>query len=68
MKWRRHRDDESATHDNEGIEQARAALDEAMNLWPEVNSVVQEIRGIRRRNHLAELTDRALTKSPRRPQ
>jgi len=43
-----------------GIDEAHEALEAAMSRWPEVNEVTEQIRGIRRRNHLAEITERAL--------
>lgn len=47
-------------HDEQGFDEAHAALEDAMSAWPEVREVAQQIRDIRRRNHLAEITERAL--------
>ena len=44
----RHEDDEK------GLAEAHEALDRALSHWPEVTAVSTAIRGIRRRNHLAE--------------
>ena len=61
MKWRRRPepDPQMQPHDP-GIDEAHEALEAAMSRWPEVNEVTEQIRGIRRRNHLAEITERAL--------
>jgi hypothetical protein len=40
--------------DEQGLNEAHAALDEALSQWPEVSQIAEQIRGIRRRNHLAE--------------
>ena len=47
--------------DRRGIDEAEAALLEALHQWPEVRQVTEQIRGFRQRNHLAEMTERALT-------
>ena len=57
--WRR-RDHESPEPDEQGLDEAHEALENALNMWPEVNRVAEHMRGIRRRNHLAEITERAL--------
>lgn len=40
--------------DKQGLDEAHEALDRALSHWPEVQAVAEQIRGIRRRNHLAE--------------
>ena len=40
--------------DEQGLNEAHEALDRALSQWPEVQAVAEQIRGIRRRNHLAE--------------
>lgn len=61
MRWPWDRAEPPASEpDEHGTVAAIEALDEAMNRWPEVREVTEQIRGIRRRNHLAEITERAL--------
>lgn len=65
MKWRRRREPDSTPvaepdRSESGIEEAQQALEHALSRWPEVNATTELIRGIRRRNHLAEITERAL--------
>ena len=62
MRWPWSRHDDGPRHevDPAGIDEAAETLDGALALWPEVRSVTEQIRGIRRRNHLAEITERAL--------
>jgi len=60
MRRRRHEQVEPAPEhrpdrsDEKGLDEARAALDYAMSMWPDVHEVAAEIRGIRRRNQLAD--------------
>lgn len=67
MRWRKGRDNpppETPTGrdeaDQQGLNEAHEALDRALSQWPEVNRVTEDMRGIRQRNHLAELADRAM--------
>ena len=55
----RHDDDER------GLNEAHAALDRALSQWPEVTEVASAIRGIRRRNHLADKINDAWGGHPR---
>jgi len=59
--WRRHHKENAPPPtpardetDERGLDEAHAALDAALSQWPEVTAIADEIRGIRRRNHLAE--------------
>lgn len=40
--------------DEKGLHEAHQALDKALSMWPDVRQVAEDIRGIRRRNHLAQ--------------
>lgn len=61
MRWQRRHEPAPATlPDGAGMDEAHEALEQALAKWPEVNAVTEQIRGIRRRNHLAEITERAL--------
>jgi hypothetical protein len=46
--------------DSQGIDDAHQALDDALNQWPAIRDTVNEMRRIRRENHLAEKVHRAL--------
>lgn len=50
----------SSPADRNGHDEAHRALEDALAMWPEVEAVTEELRGIRRRNHLAEMTEAAL--------
>jgi hypothetical protein len=50
--------------DRDGHTEAHDALEAALTAWPEVQAVTEELRGIRRRNHLAEMTEAALRGTP----
>ena len=59
--WTRATEPEPTAHamtrpdeDERGLDEAHAALDAALSHWPEVTAVADQIRGIRRRNHLAD--------------
>lgn len=45
--------------DEQGLNDAREALDRALSQWPEVTRIAEDIRGIRRRNHLADKVEDA---------
>jgi len=71
--WRRHdkppkpatapaRRDEA---DERGLDEAHAALEQALSHWPEVTRIAEDIRGIRRRNHLADKVRDAMGGHPR---
>lgn len=51
--------------DEQGINEAHAALEQALSQWPDVTSVANEIRGVRLRNHLADKMQDALGSHPR---
>jgi hypothetical protein len=53
--WRRKAAPETRPDDT-GLDEAHKALDEALSMWPDVREVTEHMRGIRRRNHLAEMT------------
>lgn len=58
--WSRRPGEPPQEVDVTGIDEATEKLDEALALWPEVRTIAEQIRGIRRRNHLAEITELAL--------
>ena len=60
MKWPWTKREPPTRPDDNGIDEAHQALEASLDLWPEVHEVTAQIRGIRRRNHLAEITERAL--------
>lgn len=52
-------------HDEKGLREAHQALDAALSMWPDVKKVAEDIRGIRRRNHLAQKVLDAMGGHPR---
>lgn len=58
-------DDARSDEDEQGLADAQKALDGALSYWPEVVAVSSTIRGIRRRNHLAEQINDAWGGHPR---
>ena len=51
--------------DEQGLNEAHAALEDALSYWPEVTRIANDIRGIRRRNHLADKVRDAMGGHPR---
>jgi hypothetical protein len=64
--WVRDREPTTATsaslevRDEAGVNEAQRALDTALSRWPDVTRVAEDMRGIRRRNHLADKVHDAL--------
>lgn len=52
MRWRRHRPEPPPR--DPGVDEAAAALDAALSQWPDVRKTSEQLRTIRRENHLAE--------------
>lgn len=73
MRWPWRRPDEGhavieipcTDEDEKGLADAHEALDRALSHWPEVTEVSETIRGIRRRNHLADKISEAWGGHPR---
>jgi len=66
MRWHRNRPIpppepvERDEADEKGLDEAHEALEHALSQWPEVTQIAEDIRGIRRRNHLADKVEDAL--------
>jgi endonuclease IV len=70
--WQRRDEGHAVVHppcthedDEKGLAEAHEALNRALSNWPEVTEVSETIRGIRRRNHLAEKISEAWGAHPR---
>lgn len=46
--------------DEQGLNEAHEALEQALSKWPEVARITEDMRGIRKRNHFADTFDDAL--------
>jgi hypothetical protein len=46
--------------DEQGLIEAQEAFEQVLSQWADVAQVTEDLRGIRRRNHLAELAHDAM--------
>ena len=60
MTWLRRHPAPEPPHDDHGLDEAQAALEEAMARWPEVKETREHMRRLRQENHFAEKVDNFL--------